>query len=242
MQEGLDYVLFFLSLIRCNASQTGKTRYGEKTPQHTIYSETLIRWYPNARIIHLIRDPRDVVASLIKMPWASDNVMINARDWVASIRAAERIADTHNYLRVFYEEMVSDPVHEIGRICEFIDEPYDPVMLEPSIVPTSPASKSMWWFQRAKQPLDQSRLEIWRDELKQDQVAIVEWVADRYMNQFGYQCVGMPPTLFGRVSAISSMYFYKIIRKILNWKRLWYYWVEPKKITKEEIFIDRIQV
>jgi hypothetical protein len=100
----------------------------------------------------------------------------------------------------------------------------------------------MWWFQRAKQPLDQSRLEIWRDELKQDQVAIVEWVADRYMNQFGYQCVGMPPTLFGRVNAISSMYFYKIIRKILNWKRLWYYWVEPKKITKEEIFIDRIQV
>ncbi len=47
-------------------------------------------WYPGARIIHLLRDPRDAVASLKRMPWAPNAILENAGIWLVFNRAARR--------------------------------------------------------------------------------------------------------------------------------------------------------
>lgn len=238
MREGLDYGHFFLSLIKFYASQSEKSRYGEKTPQHTVFATTLFRWYPKAKHIHLIRDPRDVVASLIRMPWGSKNPMINARIWVNSIRAMEPIMGTHAYLRVYYENLVNQPAEELERICKFINEDYVPVMLNVSKDPFSTESNLEWWFQRAKQPLDQSRLGKWRDELSSEQVAIVEWVAGQSMAECGYKLNEKSLPLSARINSTASMYTDRIQHKSLHWKRSWYYWATPTELAREETFID----
>src|SRR5216683_1842142 len=81
LREGTSYAAFFSSLLRFYAQTHGKRRCGEKTPQHALFTKTLCEWYPDARIIHLVRDPRDVVASLLRMPWASSSVLTNAYQW-----------------------------------------------------------------------------------------------------------------------------------------------------------------
>ena len=70
MAEGTSYPAFCATLLQCYAEAQGKTRAGEKTPAHARYVNTLLEWYPNARVIHLVRDARDVCASLSNMPWS----------------------------------------------------------------------------------------------------------------------------------------------------------------------------
>ena len=52
------------------AAARGKTRYGDKTPMHATDIDVLSRVLPEARFIHIIRDGRDVAASLRGLPFA----------------------------------------------------------------------------------------------------------------------------------------------------------------------------
>src|SRR5690242_4571314 len=117
LREGTSYEAFFASLLRFYAQAHGKRRCGEKTPQHALFTETLCEWYPGATIIHLVRDPRDVVASLLRVPWASHNVLGNAHLWVRCNVAARRSRHRPQYLLVRYEELVAQPELELKRIC-----------------------------------------------------------------------------------------------------------------------------
>src|SRR5688572_17181295 len=59
----------FAALLAQHGSTWGKPRVGEKTPGHDRSMTTLLDWYPDARIVYMLRDPRAVVASLIRTPW-----------------------------------------------------------------------------------------------------------------------------------------------------------------------------
>ena len=52
------------------AAARGKTHYGDKTPTHIADIDVLSRVLPEARFIHMIRDGRDVAASLRGLPFA----------------------------------------------------------------------------------------------------------------------------------------------------------------------------
>jgi hypothetical protein len=69
------------SVLEDYAESQGKKRWGEKTPNHSLFTETLCQRYPGAVILHLVRDPRDVVGSRRRMTWAANSVVANARIW-----------------------------------------------------------------------------------------------------------------------------------------------------------------
>jgi len=47
----------------------GGNRFVEKTPRNIFIASTLYKIFPKAKFIHIIRDGRDVVCSLLKKPW-----------------------------------------------------------------------------------------------------------------------------------------------------------------------------
>jgi len=57
-----DRALFSI-IMQLFADRKGKPIMGEKTPAHYRYVSTLISWFPNARIIHMMRDPRGIYIS-----------------------------------------------------------------------------------------------------------------------------------------------------------------------------------
>jgi len=63
------------------AKAQGKSRWGDKTPYYTPDIDILWQLFPGCKIIHLIRDGRDVLLSQLKINWLSNSVPQLAEDW-----------------------------------------------------------------------------------------------------------------------------------------------------------------
>lgn len=235
MAAGTDYAALFRALLDFYAESSGKRRCGEKTPQHAFESETLCRLYPDARIVHLVRDPRDVVASLRRMPWGSRSPTRNARLWRTCVAAAERRDGAENFLRIRYEDLVDQPEAQLRRVCGFLGEDYTPAMLE---APAG-AKSDKWWFQRAQGPLSRDRQERWRQELRGDEVALVEWIAGRWLKELGYEPSGPSPGTARRLTAAARDALEGLARRLRSLPQLYYHWVRPTQLAVEERWIDR---
>ena len=61
----------FRAVLQADAARFGKTAWGDKTPAHGLVVGDIFDAFPNAVVVHLVRDPRKVVASLLRMPWGS---------------------------------------------------------------------------------------------------------------------------------------------------------------------------
>jgi hypothetical protein len=190
---GTSYQELFTSFVKHLAESQGKPRWGEKTPQHALFAETLCDWYHGATLIHMIRDPRDVVASLQRMPWASDSVVQNARRWLQCNLAARRCSHRPQYLPVQYEALIAQPEEVLQGICERLGEEYFPSILHPHDEDVHPPPVPCTL--RALRPLTTERLGKWREQLTAVEVSQIEWVVGRHLETFGYQRSMDPPSI-----------------------------------------------
>ncbi len=117
----------FAARVRADA---GKTRWAEKTPQNIRNLDWIMARFPQASIIHIIRDGRDVVCSMRQHPdwrWLDgewQKVLVPrstewyARRWLADTAAGMAWRDDPRYLEVRYEDLVAHPSAVLRAICE----------------------------------------------------------------------------------------------------------------------------
>jgi hypothetical protein len=174
------------------AAHYGKARWGEKTPGNIYHSNILIDMFPDARFIHVVRDPRGGVASMQRVSFFSNDVAFNAlnrhkimthgRDWLArAVPAAQR-------MEVRYEDLVTDPQHTLGRICDFVGVSYEPEMLRfhqhaDRFMLDEAAST---YNTTATRPIAPEQAQKWRSQLTDEDIAIIERVCADEMAEFGY--------------------------------------------------------
>lgn len=101
----------------------------EKSPAHALYLPEIRRLLPEARVIHLVRDARDVVASLLAASrswgagWAPRTAGAAASLWIEHVQAARREASVFGpsrYLEVRYEELHAAPERTLERVGAFL--------------------------------------------------------------------------------------------------------------------------
>lgn len=230
LEEGTSYPDLFASLLRFYMRVHGKQRWGEKTPGHARFTETLFEWYPDATVIHIVRDPRDVVASLMDMPFFPNNIVGNANLWLTHNRSARRSQHRSGYLLVRYEKLVTDSEGELRRICDALGEPYSPVMLLPKPDPTADRP----WFERAEQPVTETRIGIWRQRLTATDAALVEWWIGPELQIFGYEPEARPPSLLDLGRAFAFGVKDAISRRVGEFPGVWYARAGSTEIVKEE--------
>lgn len=114
------------------AERHGKSRWGDKSLNTERFAPALFAAFPDARVIHIIRDPRDRYASALKR-WKviRGEAGSGTAAWLASVRLAWRNEKRFagRYLVLRYETLVTQPESTLHTICNFLDEPYSPVML-----------------------------------------------------------------------------------------------------------------
>ncbi|MBN2103494.1 sulfotransferase [bacterium] len=135
------------------------TRWCEKTPRHVEHIEKIVDFYGGkVKLIHLIRDGRDVVVS--KHPKHRPNeYWVSPNRWLKSVRYAWGLRDKPYLYTVFYEDLVRDYRPYLKEICEFIGEPYTKG-LENWMEKTN-VQKSKHWGHKVK-PVSTSAIGKWK--------------------------------------------------------------------------------
>ncbi len=131
--------------------------------------------WPDARYVHITRDPRDVARSCVGMGWAG-TVWHAAPIWLRTEERVERLkarVGPDRIVHVRYEDLLRDPAGELGRICCFLGLPYDEAMLGFHLGSTY-------------EPIDPGLAEQWRTRLPPREAELVELVCAPLMPARGY--------------------------------------------------------
>ena len=154
------------SLTEQRATRNGAPRWVEKTPRHLEVPELIAETWPGARIVRIVRDPRDAAVSLTRVPFGTPSLLTNL-SLLARMNeaAAEFYRESPQAMTVRYEDLVAQPEQELRGICDFVGESYEPGMLDDRSGATGVAAAHEWWKGDATGPIDRSRSGRWADEM-----------------------------------------------------------------------------
>lgn len=179
-------------LHRMYARKHGKRSWGQKTPRLVRHADLLRSAFPGCRFVHLVRDPRAVVASLIRSDVHRSNAYFGARRWVRDVEAGRRCraADPAGVLEVRYEDLVTRPEETLRQVTPFLGVAFEPGMLryaERAEEEYGPYYDRI--HARLTEAPDPSRVDAWRSRLPRRDVRVVESVCRELMEEYGYELV-----------------------------------------------------
>ncbi|HEU0195053.1 MAG TPA: sulfotransferase [Gaiellales bacterium] len=182
------------------AGERGKARWGDKTPLYIHHLGEVRRVFPEARIVVLVRDGRDVALSLLDVPFGPGNVWGAARMWRAAVEAGERAAAAwpESVLTVRYEDLVGTPEPVVREVCAFAGISYSPAMLAIEEAPAgSVAAGQEGWFRRLSEGISRDSVGRWRRQMPRDRVALFQAEAAAALARHGYPLddAGTPPRI-----------------------------------------------
>lgn len=178
----IDQALSYDELVNSFFSQrlelSGKTQVVSMVHFH--FSRLLALW-PEARFIHLVRDPRDVTSSVIQMGWAG-TVWHGLDKWIESENEwsdfSKRL-DATKFVELRYSDLIADHVSELKKVCGFLGVDYSDEMM--SYADETDYSRP-----------DPSRVEAWKSKLTDVDLALVEGRVGKMMVDRGFELSGGP--------------------------------------------------
>lgn len=186
-----SYCRLFALLQAQQAERAGKRRWGDKSLNTERYAETVFGCFPNARIVHLIRDPRDRYASALKR-WSTNRGGVGSATaaWIGSMALGERneqaFPDRYRVLR--YETLVEEPQATLRGLCDFIGEAYEPGMLQMDGAADFRDSGGNSSFGRfAAGQISTQSVGRYRSVLNESQIAFIQGRAGEPMTGHGYE-------------------------------------------------------
>lgn len=190
--EKRDFCHPYKTVLEAWAGAHKKQRWGEKTPGNLFYADILLQMFPDAKFIHLIRDPRAGVSSMMKTTFFPKDIAFNAmsrRKFMRKGRAIlEKSVPASQRLLLRYEDIVTEPEVTIRAICNFVGEDFEPGMLsfykDSSRYMKEEASSS--FNKAATKPISAAMLDKWKKQLSPADVAMVEKICQDEMREFGY--------------------------------------------------------
>lgn len=178
IDPNLDYPHLIGSFLEQKRQRAKKPFVGATVHRHF---DRLLRIWPDARFIHIIRDPRDVASSCVRLSWAG-NTWTGIDIWIEAEQTWEKIRTeipAERYFEVQYETLVTQPEATLAQICEFIGIAYSSEMLSYSEKTTYSAP-------------DPKQLYKWRRKLDEKSIQYIESKASKLLVKRGYELSGLP--------------------------------------------------
>ncbi|MBA2570691.1 MAG: sulfotransferase [Chloroflexi bacterium] len=171
-----------------------KSRWAEKTPLNVRHFGWVLERFPAARLVHMVRDGRDVICSAAQHPdrrWVDGRWVWElhrrpledyARTWVADTGAGMRFRGDARYHEVRYEDLVTSPEPTLRRLSEFLEVPFDPRLLESERAGSEQAAVPS----PDRGPIFSSSIGRWRHDLDPAALARVLAICGDRLAELGY--------------------------------------------------------
>lgn len=186
----------------------------EKTPYNEFYSEQIFTWWPEAKCIHIIRDPRDnYVSYKVKHPnWT---VKTFAGSWNHSIKAGldnQKSFGKDRYHIIRFEDLIKNPKSETSHIAAFLNLEWKESFLEPTRVGAKWGGNSM--FVPTFDSISKDPVGRWKTKTSLIDLVILQTIAHSMMDAAGYKIENVPMNNFTLSERI------RIVReKLRTWLR-----------------------
>ncbi|MFX0203698.1 MAG: sulfotransferase, partial [Candidatus Hodarchaeota archaeon] len=178
------------AILESYTTSQGKVRPAEKTPRHIYHVPTILKLYPDAKIICIIRDGRDMVRSMMQVPWGTPNLIgHHCVWWEEAVRLGLKYADNYPYrFRIVkYEDLLSNPVATLSSICNFIGEEFENRQLQSFVRSHVVPDRARRWKGKANLPIDPDRNQAWRREAGQKEIWAINSKLGRLLQKMGYE-------------------------------------------------------
>ena len=151
----------------------------------------LLVHFPQARFIHLVRDPRDVAASWKASPSHRGGVLRAVGRWceeqAAALQLRAWLGEAGRIHGLRYEDLIARPEHELRAVCRFLGAEFHPRMLafHRQAQTRRMAARADNW-RNLDRPLQTGRVGRYRELLSEDECRYVEGRCAPLMQAFGY--------------------------------------------------------
>ena len=183
------YSRLFALLESHHAERLGRPRWGDKSLHTERYADVVFGEFPDAHLIHMVRDPRDRYSSVLKR-WKQvrGGVGAGTAAWLASVRLGERNVERfpERYRLVRYEDLAQQPEATMRAICSFIGEPFVPEILEMRGADTFREVGNSSYGEIPEGTISTKSIGRYRAVMRPEEIAFVEGRAGREMRAHGY--------------------------------------------------------
>jgi hypothetical protein len=158
------------------------TIWADKSPSYVRHIPLLLEQFPQARIVHIIRDARDHALSM-RQAWRK-SVLRAAQRWQDDVSKARGDGRAHpdSYIEVRYEDLLDNPARTLKMITVFLGIPYADEMINPQRVVENMGAA------RHTSGLLRDNSGKYRSLMSPRLVARIEELAGPTLRELGYEC------------------------------------------------------
>lgn len=192
----------FAATVRELARRGGKTIPCEQTPRNIFYAQTLLSVFPEARVIHMMRDPRAVMASQ-KWRWRRRQLVADAKRfpvleslrvwmnyhpytmaklWAKASAEAARMEEHPRFRVLRFEDLVGRPQTAVAELSDWLGIRFEPSMLDVSRINSSYSASAG----DGRAGLEPSAISRWRGNLSSSEIAIAERLTAPLLDRYDY--------------------------------------------------------
>lgn len=175
------------------AREQGVDRWIDSTPTNIPHLLRIKKDFPDARIVHIIRDGRDVALSLVKrgwsrpLPWDRGKPLLAAGlywEWI--VRKGRQLGSMlqPNYLEVRYEDLVEQPTEVLRTLAVFLEHYLDYDCIQQ--VSIGSVKKPLTAFKEELERGEFTPVGRWKNTFPPDQLAQFENLVGEYLQELGY--------------------------------------------------------
>jgi hypothetical protein len=185
----------FMRSTFCEGDQDA--RWGEKTLLQWTNIPLFLHMFPHGQAVHIMRDPRAVLASKREVTWEKPCryldaifVCLHSMSWARDVGGS---LPPEKYHIVRYEDVVCKSEETVRGLCSFLGVEHEPAMLDTARFKAG--DKSEWKpntpFDDLGPGISKRPVDRWRETLEPWEIGLVESFLSGEMETFGYEPSGI---------------------------------------------------
>lgn len=220
-REGADFLRILMESI---AESQNVDRWAETTPVHLLYIPEIKKAFPDALILHVIRDGRDCALSLDRqrwiapLPWDKNHRLLAAGsfwDWIVRKGRKHGRAIAPDYMEVRFEELIKNPTEVLARIGSFINHDLDYERIQQ--VAIGSVSRPNTSFEDGATQKEFKPVGRWRERFPEEEIRLFEMGSGALLEELGYELACSSYKLSEQVNAKTRRWLYNAYFNLKQW-------------------------
>ena len=193
-QHRASYLDLLGAMMDAIAAKQGVMRWADSTPSNIFHLKAIAEHFPNAKILHMTRDGRDVCSSLRRLGWSGTNsnepihqLLSAGIKWEINVKTA-RCGHTslgNRFMEIKYEDLVIDTDEMLKKISAFLATNIDKNTIQKS--PHGSLKKSNSAFNNFSNGISADAVDQWKSRLSENEIIRLEAYIGPTLSLLGYK-------------------------------------------------------